>query len=239
MNNFKLTIEDFSGPLDLLLHLIKESKMNIYDLKINEITKQYIEFINHMEKLNIDVASEYLVMASTLIHLKSKMLINEKDEEETPNDEGITTEEELKRRLIEYNQYKELTNNFKILENKRQEVYTKVPESLNEFRENIKLNTDTTLDDLLNAFEEFLKRQKYLKPLDTKITEKELSVTKRSKEIKSILKKKKRMNFFELFEVVNKPYVVVTFLSILEMTKNKEISISQGKNFDNILIEMK
>lgn len=239
MNNFKLTIEDFSGPLDLLLHLIKESKMNIYDLKINEITKQYIEFINHMEKLNIDVASEYLVMASTLIHLKSKMLINEKDEEETPNDEEITTEEELKRRLIEYNQYKELTNNFKILENKRQEVYTKVPESLNEFRENIKLNTDTTLDDLLNAFEEFLKRQKYLKPLDTKITEKELSVTKRSKEIKSILKKKKRMNFFELFEVVNKPYVVVTFLSILEMTKNKEISISQGKNFDNILIEMK
>ena len=239
MNNFKLTIEDFSGPLDLLLHLIKESKMNIYDLKINEITKQYIEFINHMEKLNIDVASEYLVMASTLIHLKSKMLINEKDEEETPNDEEITTEEELKRRLIEYKQYKELTNNFKILENKRQEVYTKVPESLNEFRENIKLNTDTTLDDLLNAFEEFLKRQKYLKPLDTKITEKELSVTKRSKEIKSILKKKKRMNFFELFEVVNKPYVVVTFLSILEMTKNKEISISQGKNFDNILIEMK
>lgn len=239
MNNFKLTIEDFSGPLDLLLHLIKESKMNIYDLKINEITKQYIEFINHMEKLNIDVASEYLVMASTLIHLKSKMLINEKDEEETVNDEEITTEEELKRRLIEYNQYKELTNNFKILENKRQEVYTKVPESLNEFRENIKLNTDTTLDDLLNAFEEFLKRQKYLKPLDTKVTEKELSVTKRSKEIKSILKKKKKMNFFELFEVVNKPYVVVTFLSILEMAKNNEISINQGKNFDNILIEMK
>ena len=171
MNNFKLSIEDFSGPLDLLLHLIKESKMNIYDLKINEITKQYIDFINHMEKLNIDVASEYLVMASTLIHLKSKMLINEKDEEETVNDEEITTEEELKRRLIEYNQYKELTNSFKILENKRQEVYTKVPESLNEFRENIKLNTDTTLDDLLNAFEEFLKRQKYLKPLDTKVTE--------------------------------------------------------------------
>ena len=239
MNNFKLSIEDFSGPLDLLLHLIKESKMNIYDLKINEITKQYIDFINHMEKLNIDVASEYLVMASTLIHLKSKMLINEKDEEETVNDEEITTEEELKRRLIEYNQYKELTNSFKILENKRQEVYTKVPESLNEFRENIKLNTDTTLDDLLNAFEEFLKRQKYLKPLDTKVTEKELSVTKRSKEIKSILKKKKKMNFFELFEVVNKPYVVVTFLSILEMAKNNEISINQGKNFDNILIEMK
>ena len=213
--------------------------MNIYDLKINEITKQYIDFINHMEKLNIDVASEYLVMASTLIHLKSKMLINEKDEEETVNDEEITTEEELKRRLIEYNQYKELTNSFKILENKRQEVYTKVPESLNEFRENIKLNTDTTLDDLLNAFEEFLKRQKYLKPLDTKVTEKELSVTKRSKEIKSILKKKKKMNFFELFEVVNKPYVVVTFLSILEMAKNNEISINQGKNFDNILIEMK
>ena len=167
------------------------------------------------------------------------MLINEKDEEETVNDEEITTEEELKRRLIEYNQYKELTNSFKILENKRQEVYTKVPESLNEFRENIKLNTDTTLDDLLNAFEEFLKRQKYLKPLDTKVTEKELSVTKRSKEIKSILKKKKKMNFFELFEVVNKPYVVVTFLSILEMAKNNEISINQGKNFDNILIEMK
>ena len=239
MDNFTLTINDFSGPLDLLLHLIKESKMDIYSLKIEEITKQYIDYIDSMKKLNIDIASEYLVMASSLVHIKSKMLVNEKDNEEEPEDEGIQTEEELKRRLLEYEEYKKVCDDFKDLESKRQEVHTKIPESLYEYREDVKLNTDTTLDDLVKAFEEFLKRKKFEKPLDTKITHRELSITKRTGEIRNILKTRKSVDFFELFEVINKPYVVVTFLSILEMTKNNEINIKQSKNFDKITIEMK
>ena len=239
MDNFKLTINDFEGPLDLLLHLVKESKMDIYDLQIEKITKQYIDFIESMKNLDIDIASEYLVMATSLVHIKSKMLVNIKDEEEEETQEEITTKEELERRLIEYEEYKRLSEDFKELESKRQEVFTKLPESLSEYREEIELNTDTTLDDLIKAFEDFLSRQKFTKPLDTKITTRELSISRRSKEIRSIIKYKKKVDFFELFEEITKPYIVVTFLSILEMAKTGEINIKQDKNFDNIIIEVK
>ena len=239
MDNFKLTINDFEGPLDLLLHLVKESKMDIYDLQIEKITKQYIDFIESMKNLDIDIASEYLVMATSLVHIKSKMLVNIKDEEEEETQEEITTKEELERRLIEYEEYKRLSEDFKELESKRQEVFTKLPESLSEYREEIELNTDTTLDDLIKAFEDFLSRQKFTKPLDTKITTRELSISRRSKEIRSIIKYKKKVDFFELFEEITKPYIVVTFLSILEMAKTGEINIKQDKNFDNIIIEAK
>lgn len=237
----QFTIDDFSGPLDLLLHLVKESKMDIYEIPIEHITREYVDFIESMEKMNIDVASEYLVLASELIHLKSKMLINIKDTEEEENqlEFKIGTEEELRHRLLEYQKYKELTEDFKILEQKRSEVFTKVPESLNEYRDAVELNTDTTIDDLVNAMAEFLERQKYIKPLSTKITKRELSVEKRSHEIRSILAERKRVDFFDLFDVVSRDYVVVTFLSVLEMTKNKEINIRQEQNFSNIIIEAK
>ena len=180
--NFNFSINDFSGPLDLLLHLVKESKMDIYEVPIEQITNQYIEFINKMEKMNIDIASEYLLLASELTYLKSKRLLNIKEAE----DEGdqlefkIGTEEELRQRLIEYQRYKEITDNFKELEERRSEVYTKIPESLLEYKEDVKLNTDTTLEDLMAAFNHFLERQKFMKPLSTKITKRELSVTKRT-----------------------------------------------------------
>ena len=233
-----LNINDFSGPLDLLLHLVKESKMDIYEVPIEEITNQYIEYINNMEKMNIDVASEYLVMASELICLKSKRLLNIKDDDEANQLEfKIGSEEELRNRLIEYQRYKEITENFKVLEEKRQEVLTKMPESLSEYRKDITLSSDISLVDLVNAFNSFLERQKYMRPLSTKVTNRELSVTKRTSEIRSLLTKHKRIDFFDLFEELNKPFVVVTFLSVLEMAKNSEIDIKQEKNFSNIFIE--
>ncbi len=237
----QFTIDDFSGPLDLLLHLVKESKMDIYEVPIEQITEEYVSFIESMEELNIDVASEYLVLASELIHLKSKMLLNIKDSEEEGDqlEFKIGTEEELRHRLMEYKKYKEVSEDFKILESKRHEVYTKVPESLEEYRNAVELNTDTTLEDLMKAFNEFLERQKYLKPLSTKITKREMSVEKRTFEIRNILKEKKCVDFFELFPIVNREYIVVTFLSVLEMTKNKEVNIKQESNFSNIIIEAK
>lgn len=237
----QFTINDFQGPLDLLLHLVKESKMDIYEVPIEHITDEYVNFIKSMEDMNIDVASEYLVLASELIHLKSKMLLNIKD----PEDEGdqlefkIGTEEELRHRLLEYKRYKEVSEDFKVLEAKRGEVYTKIPESLNEYKEAVALSTDTTLEDLVKAMSEFLDRQKYMKPLSTKITKRELSVEARTHQIRDLLSTKKKVDFFELFEEVNREYIVVTFLSVLEMTKHGEISIKQDKNFANITIEAK
>lgn len=235
---YKFCINDFEGPLDLLLHLIRSSKMDIYDINVESITKQYLEFINQTKDMSMDVASEYLVMAAELIHLKSKILLNKKDEEENSEYE-INSEEDLRDRLLEYERVKKVTSSFKELEDKRSEFFTKLPSDLSEYKEEATLvQGEVDLDDLINAFELFLARQKLSKPLNTKITKRELSVTERTHQIRNILKKEKKCEFTSLFEEVSKPYVVVTFLSVLEMSKNKELKISQDKNFGSIMLEM-
>ena len=233
-----IEINDFNGPLDLLLHLVKVNKMDIYDINIETITKEYLDYINNHEELTIDACSEYLVMASELIHLKSKLLLNSNKNDEEEDLYDINSEEELQRRLIEYQKLKEITNDFRVLEAKRSDVFTKFQSNLKEYQDDVnKLSDDITLNDLLNAFEEFLKRQKMKKPTNTTITKKELSVEERIKSIRHILKSKGKVNFLDLFEEVSKPYVIVTFLSILDMTKNKEVKLTQKNNFGEIYIE--
>ena len=232
-----LLIGDFEGPLDLLLHLIKKSKMEIFDIEISEITKEYLNSIKEMTDMNFDIASEYLVMAAELIEMKSrKLLPNKKDEEEKEEDEN--PEEELKRRLIEYKKYKESTEVFRNLEENRANYYTKAPESLKQYSSE-KLENDGSVGifDLLDAFQKLLERQEYNKPKNTKITRKELSVKERVAKIRDILKVHKKINFIELFDNFSKPYVVVTFLSVLEMAKNREINIKQDNNFSDIYLE--
>lgn len=228
-------INDFEGPLDLLLHLIKVSKMDIYNIKINEITKQYIDFINKMEEMNLSVASEYLVMASELTLIKSKMLLPNNKEDELEED----PKENLINRLVEYQKYKNMIDSFKKLEQERKDIYTKELININEICENyIKNDGEVTIEDLTKALENFLKRKEVQKPLTTKITKKELLVSDRTKEIKNILKNKKKVSFFDLFTIKTKEYVVVTFLSILEMAKLGEIKISQEDNFNNIVVSI-
>ena len=236
MYNFKIL--DFEGPLDLLLHLIKEDKMDIMNIEIVSLTNQYLSYIENMESLNIVVASEYLTLASELIYLKSRYLLpsDKKDEED---EEFINAKENLINRLIEYKNYKEMTGVFKELEEKRQEVFTKVPSSLKEYETNsVKVSDDITLDDLLKAFSKYLERKNYLEPLSTKVTTREMSVEERSYEIRTLLKTRKKVEFFDLFDNISKPYVVITFLSILEMAKNKELVITQENNFDKIYCEV-
>ncbi len=238
---YNFCINDFEGPLDLLLHLIRSSKMDIYDINIESITKQYLSFIEAAKDLSVDDASEYLVMAAELIHLKSKILLNKKSDVEE-NDEGyeLNSEEDLRNKLLEYEKVKELTSTFHELEDKRSNFFTKLPSDLKEYKnEDTSLDPEIDLDDLINAFELFLERQKLNKPLNTKITKKELSVTDRTRQIRHILKEKGRVEFTSLFEELTKPYVIVTFLSVLEMSKNNELMITQDKTFGSITLEMK
>ena len=228
-------INDFSGPLDLLLHLIKSNKMDIYDINIELITREYIDYINNNKDLTIDACSEYLVMASELIHLKSKLLLHHEDEDDEEYE--INNEEELRDRLLEYQKIKDMANDFRVLEERRSYVYTKLPSNSNEFREEAKLNTDITLNDLLNAFEEFLKRQKSKKPSVTTVTKKEFSVEERNNSIRKIIKDRGKINFLDLFDDISKPYVIITFLSILDLSKKSEIIITQDKNFGEIYLE--
>lgn len=238
---YNFCINDFEGPLDLLLHLIRSSKMDIYDINIESITKQYLSFIEDAKDLSVDDASEYLVMAAELIHLKSKILLNKKSDVEE-DDEGyeLNSEEDLRNKLLEYEKVKELTSTFHELEDKRSNFFTKLPSDLKEYKtEDTSLDPEIDLDDLINAFELFLERQKLNKPLNTKITKKELSVTDRTRQIRHILKEKCRVEFTSLFEELTKPYVIVTFLSVLEMSKNNELMITQDKTFGSITLEMK
>lgn len=229
-------INEFEGPLDLLLHLIKESKMNIMDIEIEKITEQYMAYLDLQEKMNLEIASEYLVMASELIELKSKMLLpnpkNEEGEEEDPR-------KELVNRLLEYQAYKEITKVLHDKENLRKEIYTKSPENIRNYvEEDVSITSDVTLDDLIDAFKKYLERKKDTKPLQTKITVNEVTVSSRRHDIKNLLKTKKRVSFFELFPVVSKEYVIATFLAILEMAKSHELTITQNDTFDDIICEV-
>lgn len=237
--DYKIMINDFEGPMDLLLHLIKKSDIDICDISIEQITKQYLDYINEMEKMDLDIASEYLIMAAELLEIKSSILLPKQaiDEDEYEED----PREKLIRRLLEYKQYKEMTSEFKKLEEERKQLFSKEPSDLRKFKkesEEIDLG-DIGINDLLNAFNNFLERKKLEQPLNTKITKREYSVSERSTEIKNLLKQKKKVDFEELFEELNKDYVVVTFLSILTMAKKQELMIKQEDNFGKISLSLK
>ena len=235
---YKIDLPEFEGPLDLLLHLIKKDNINIQDISIDKITKQYLEYINLMEELNLNIASEYLVMAAELLEMKSRSILPIKEEVE---DEFMEDPKEaLINKLLEYEKYKNMTDTFKEMETSRQEVFTKETNDLNIYKdEDVKIDYGVSLTDLLEAFANFMEQQELTKPLNTKITNKEYHVGKRCIEIKNILKKKKKVTFNELFNEFNKEIVVVTFLAILSMTRKQEIIIEQENNFKNIIIKEK
>ncbi len=237
--DYLIKIDEFEGPLDLLLHLIKESKKDIYEIEISEITKQYLDYINKMEELNINVAASYLVMAAELMEIKSKSLLPRKEEDEEINEEDEElTKEKLINKLIEYKKYKEMTSTFKELEEARGEIYIKSPEKRSKYQVELVNEDNLGVDDLVLAMQKFLERKDREKPIITKITNKEYSVKVRKNEIRNILRNKGKAKFTELFEEKSIPYVVVTFLSILEMTKEKDVKLKQDKNFSDIYVEL-
>mgnify|MGYP001522838423 CR=1 FL=1 len=216
----KLCINDFEGPLDLLLHLVKTAKMDIYEIDTKYIIDKYLEFIESIPKDDLDDASEYLVMAAELIHLKSRLLLN-LDTDDSDNEEfSINSEEDLKNKLFNKNKPLQITEN------------------LNEFidkKEVLEGNMDVEL--LKNAMLELNKRMSYQKPINTRITRKEISVEERKEYIREYISKRGNVKFTDLFEEYSKDLVVATFLSILDMCKQREITLKQDSNFGEIYIE--
>lgn len=233
--NFKA--KEFEGPMDLLIHLIKQEDIDIFEISIVNITKQYMDYINKMKDMNLDVTSEYLVMAAELIELKSKLLLPNKTEE---IEEEIEEEKNnLINRIVEYEKYKDVTETLKKLEECRREIYTRNSDELLNYTSNCKIDYGIDLDDLMKAFENVLKSMQSLKPTNTKITTKEYSVNVRCNEIRNKIKINGKIKFEDLFDIISKEYVVVTFLAILSMAKKQEIIIKQNNNFDGILIKAK
>jgi len=234
---YTLKTVEFEGPLDLLLHLIKEANIDIFEIKISEITDQYLAYITKMEELDLNIDSEYLVMAADLIEMKSRELLPKNEEED---EEEEDPKEALINRLLEYQKYKEVTSELKKLEEERSEFYSKLPSVLDEFKDDtLKVDENLTLEDIIKAFANLKEKQILEKPLNTVVTKKEYSIHQRNKEILNKLKTKKQINFDELFETFTKDYVVVTFLSILDLAKKQNIIIKQDRNLGNITLQAK
>ena len=230
---YDISLDNFQGPMDLLLHLIKKKKMNIMDIKLEIIIDEYLDYIKKQEQLNLNIASSYLVMASELIEIKSRMLLPSSQEEEEED-----LKENLINRLIEYEKYKEMIPTFKDLELERNNYKTKSPTSILEYKTVEKIESDLTIDDLVNVYKKFLERLEDEKPINTKVTKREISVDSQIKRIRDIFKINKKINFLDLFEKKSKDYIIVTFLAILEMSSKKEIKIVQENNFAEITCEV-
>ncbi|MBM4762174.1 segregation/condensation protein A [Bacillus sp. B15-48] len=240
---YNVKIEAFEGPLDLLLHLINRLEIDIYDIPVAEITEQYLLYIHTMKELELDLASEYLVMAATLLAIKSKMLLPkyEEDFEEDFHFEGETDpREDLVERLIEYKKFKEAALEFKVLEEDRGLFFTKPPSDLSEFTDEIqtkKPELNVTIYDMLAAFQKLMRRNRLQKPLSTRVTRQEIPIEKRMEEIIELLRVKEgRESFYDLFPVRERNHIVVTFLAILELMKRQEVYVEQEQNFAEIFV---
>ena len=236
-NKYAIKIDNFEGPLDLLCHLIDKNKMDIYDIKISEIADQYIEYLNEMERLNLEIASEFLIMASTLIFLKSKTLLPK----ESDNEEELT-EEELIRRIIEYKKYKEIINKLREnYENTGVRIF-KIGEQIELPKQKIEEEYDKQI--IPELYKEAIERNEQKINQNAKnieriaITE-SYTVGDKVKEMFRVLIKQKKFIFNKLFAISkhNKQEVVTAFSGMLEMSRRSKVITTQEELFGDILVE--
>ncbi len=243
-NKLEFKIPEFEGPLDLLLHLIERNKFNIFDIPILEITEQYLDYLNRMQEENLDIMSEFLVMAATLIRIKAKMLLPEDKEEEIEEDPRA----ELVRRLLEYKMYKYASYELKDMELDAGRVYYKeasIPKEVLEFKEEIDpadVIGDTTLAKLSEIFSQVMRRTvDRVDPIRSKfgtIEKEEVRIEDKMEEIRTNMKGLKGINFRTLLETqATRINVIVTFLAILELMKVGDIVIRQDSLFGDIIID--
>lgn len=241
---YKVKLEAFEGPLDLLLHLINRLEIDIYDIPMAELTSQYIEHLHAMRVLELDELSEYLVLAATLIEIKSKMLLPVHEGETMDDATEFQMEDdprdELVARLIEYKKYKEAANSLKESADDRAVHFTKIPGDLSAYGEITETESDEKMNvfDLIGAFQKMLERKKLRAPLSAKIMKSEVSVSEKMDNIMTVLERRGgSCEFDTLFEEGDVEDLVVTFLSLLELMKRLDITVLQESNFDKMIIK--
>ena len=233
--NYQCNLDIFEGPLDLLLHLIKEQKMDIYDIRIAEITKQYLSYLDLLSELNLEMVGEYLVLAAELAKIKSKTLLPiPETEEDVLTAAGEDPRAELMRRLLEYQRYKEAAFELRQKEYDQQQLFSRTGEVVLENSEE-ELLIEANVFDLLTAFQKVLKEKSFKKNYEIKVTT--LSVSDRISGILEILNASESVTFDSLFTTLNtKQEVIVTFLAILELMGMQLIRSQQARQFDVIRI---
>ncbi|PMD70316.1 segregation and condensation protein A [Companilactobacillus nuruki] len=239
MQKLNLVLTDFEGPIDLLLHLIRESKVDIYDIPIAQITQQYLDYLKSMKVLELDIAGDYLVMASTLMSIKSKMLLPqapdeiEDDFEEDPRDQLVS-------QLLTYQTYKRVAAYFEEKEQTRKQFFDKevsVPtQQLEQFLE----PGSVLLDDLASTYTELLRSRKNRQPETETIENETLSIEDATDNIMSELKSVKKTTFKALLKLNNSVEEIVTdFMAILELARKQIISLQQSDFKSELFIELR
>lgn len=236
-NKYAIKLENFEGPLDLLCHLIDKNKMDIYDIKISEITDQYIEYINKMEKMNLEITSEFIIMASTLLYIKSRNLLPSEVE-----DEKELTEEELLQRIIEYKKYKEISKKLREYFEENSKRFYKLQEQIELPKQKIEI--EYKKETIVELYEQIINNNKNRLNQNAKNIEKiaitdTYTVGSKVKEMFRELLRKPKFIFNKLYKVSknNKQEVVTAFTGLLELSRRSKVVTTQEELFGDIVVE--
>lgn len=236
-NKYAIKIDNFEGPLDLLCHLIDKNKMNIYDINLSEITDQYIEYIKSMEAMNLEVTSEFLIMASTLLYLKSKSLLPKQVEEEKE-----LTEEELLRRIIEYKKYKEITKKMKEIYSQSGMCLSKMPDEIKLPKQKLERNYESSV--VYEAYKNIIEKNSQRLNQNAKNINK-IAITETytvGDKVKTMFREllhHKKFVFNNLFpkQKCSRPEIVTAFTGLLELSRRSKVLTNQEELFGNIEVE--
>lgn len=243
MKELNVKLEIFEGPLDLLLHLIKTLEIDIYDIPISEITEQYMYYIRSMKELDLELAGEYIVMAATLMSIKSKTLLPKVEVEllESDYEDEIDPREQLVAQLLEYRKFKYAASILKEKEIERGKFYTKEATNLDEYKDLVAplAPNEVTTIDLFLAFSDILNRRKDLEPMETTIVSEEFSIDDKIDEIMNrvlLNDDTTGLHFTSLFYVYTRNEIVTTFMALLELIKSGEIIAKQKSAIEPIVL---
>ncbi|MBU1148247.1 MAG: segregation/condensation protein A [Candidatus Omnitrophica bacterium] len=227
--SYKVKLDVFEGPLDLLLYLIKKNEVDIYDIPIAEVTEQYLEYMELMRMLDLNIAGEFLVMAATLIHIKSKMLLPPEEKEVFPEEEE-DPREELVRRLLEYKKFKEVAGILQDMEGQRKKMFTRAMTFEAEPGEKF---FEASLFDLITALTKVLKNVP--KEIFQEIVRDEFTVEQKVHDLLHMLVTRPIIHLSELFKnAKNKSEIIAIFLAVLELIRLKEVIVAQKQSFSEI-----
>ena len=236
---YQVTVDQFTGPLDLLLHLIKEHDMDLLDLDVAAVCDQYLAYIQTMDPSLLEAVSEYLVMAAWLIEMKSKLLLPKPEIDE--EDDYEAERKRMIERLIEKNRINGILEAFEASYDKRQTMHSKIPSALEEYLPSGEETIPEGMEvyDLIKAMQRVMQRRALLQPLESKIARVEISIDERTEQIRNyfLRHKDKTVDFEDLFDEGDRYFAIVTFLSILVLVKNSELLITQSGNFEKIYLK--
>lgn len=233
---YEVKLDAFEGPLDLLLHLVNQLEIDLYDIPVAQITKQYMNYLHQMKYLELNIASEYLVMAATLLAIKSRMLLPIEDPIYETDKYEVDPREELAKKLQEYKSFKEAASKLQASEGKN--TYTRLPK-LESLQEKVVEPDTMNVYDMLLAMKKMLERKKWKEPLTSTIVKIEIPIEQKMRDIiKKLDQYPNGILFEDLFEYPDKSHIVATFMAILELLKDSMITCKQDKHFHEIILNL-